>query len=92
MVNVRKHIYIKGRVQGVGFRAFIRDQAQKNNVNGWVKNLPDGRVEALLTGKRINVNRVIDKAKTGPRMAEVRDIDIFDETYRGEFASFTVKY
>ncbi|MFW5995736.1 MAG: acylphosphatase [Halanaerobiaceae bacterium] len=92
MVNVRKHVYIRGRVQGVGFRAFVRNQAKMNNINGWVKNLPDGRVEAILTGKRLGVNKIIDKIKEGPRMAEVRDVDIFDETFRGEFASFTIKY
>ena len=92
MVNVRKHIYVHGRVQGVGFRAFIKRNAKKNNVHGWAKNLTDGRVETILTGKKINVERLIKKLKKGPRMARVNKVDIFDETYRGEFTSFSIKY
>ena len=92
MVNVRKHIYIHGKVQRVGFRAFIKQHAKKNNVHGWAKNLSDGRVEAILTGKKVNVKRLIKKIKKGPRMARVDKVDIFDEQYRGEFTTFSIKY
>jgi len=85
------HIFLSGRVQGVGFRAFIRKNAQSLDVNGWAKNLADGRVEAVFTGEKNKVNELINLVKEGPRFAKVNNIEIKDEKYY-EFNSFKIKY
>ncbi|MTI60670.1 MAG: acylphosphatase [Firmicutes bacterium] len=91
-VFVRRHLYISGRVQGVGFRAFILQHARKNGVNGWVKNTYDGKVEAVFSGGEDKVTRLIKLAKKGPRWARVENIEIRKEDYQDEFEEFTVKY
>lgn len=86
------HVFIKGRVQGVGFRHFTRVNSRKVGVNGWVKNLPDGRVEAVFEGAEEDVETMIERCKEGPRSARVRDIDVEWEETSGEFDSFQVTY
>ncbi|MGM0445739.1 MAG: acylphosphatase [Bacillota bacterium] len=90
--KVRKHIFISGRVQGVGFRAFTRHNAQQLGVNGWVKNLYDGRVEAVLEGNKNDVNQLEKKLKQGPRFANVDKINIENESYQGDLSSFSIQY
>ena len=87
--NVR--IFLSGRVQGVGFRAFIRKNARKFNVNGWAKNLNDGRVEAVFSGNKEDVDKLLELVKKGPRFAEV---DNFEIKYidNKEFDSFEIRY
>lgn len=78
------HIIVTGDVQGVGFRQFIRYQARKLNVKGWVKNLPDGNVEAVFAGEAKNVEKMIKFAENGPMIAEVKSVDteeIPDESF-----------
>ncbi len=88
----RKHIYITGKVQGVGFRAFTRRQAQKYDIKGWVKNLSDGRVEVVLEGDNLKVKELIDKLKKGPSFAFVHQLEVKNEEYRNEFDRFSIKY
>ncbi|MDZ7672368.1 MAG: acylphosphatase [Halanaerobiales bacterium] len=90
--KVRKHIFISGRVQGVGFRAFTRKNAQQLGVNGWVKNIYDGRVEAVLEGDNSTVKQLESKLKKGPRFANIDNIEVQNETYEGDFSSFSIKY
>ena len=90
--NRRVHVYLSGRVQGVGFRAFTSRTAQQLGVKGWVKNLADGRVEAVLAGSEEKVEQMLNKVKTGPRFAEVNDMQVEEEDYRGEFDKFEVRY
>jgi len=90
--KVRKHIFISGRVQGVGFRAFTRQNAQQLGVNGWVKNLYDGRVEAVLEGNKSSVNKLEKKLSKGPSFANVDDITVQNENYQGDFSTFSIKY
>lgn len=68
------HVIVSGRVQGVWFRGNTQRAAGEAGVRGWVRNLPDRRVEALLQGKRAAVERVIDFMRTGPPGAAVVDI------------------
>lgn len=68
------HVLISGRVQGVWFRSFTREQAQKNAVNGWVRNLADGRVEAHLEGAESAVQEVLNALHKGPRLANVKEL------------------
>ncbi|MGM0438208.1 MAG: acylphosphatase [Bacillota bacterium] len=85
------HIFLSGRVQGVGFRAFIRKNANKLGVNGWAKNLQDGRVEVVFTGEKKNVNKLIELVKKGPRFAKVNNIEIRDNIDEN-FNDFKIKY
>lgn len=73
---MKKHIFITGRVQGVGFRHFTRKNADRIGITGWVKNLPDGRVEALFQGPEQKVHELIDRCKEGPISAYVKEIDV----------------
>ena len=70
------HVLISGDVQVVGFRQFVKYQAKKLNINGWVKNLPDGKVEGKFSGERNNVNALIEFCKKGPFLAKVTDVEI----------------
>jgi acylphosphatase len=83
------HVIISGDVQGVGFRQFIRYQARKLNINGWVRNLPDGSVEAVYIGNKENVNKLIKISKHGPFLAKVEKVDI-ENVEEVNFNSFEI--
>lgn len=74
MANIAIHAFVSGRVQGVWFRVFTREQAQKNAVNGWTRNLADGRVEVHLEGASAAVEEVLSALLKGPRLASVKEI------------------
>ena len=74
--RVRAHVYVSGRVQGVYFRANTRDAARARNVDGWVRNLRDGRVEAVFEGEEGAVESMIEWCHTGSPAATVRDVDV----------------
>jgi acylphosphatase len=88
---IRKHAFFEGKVQGVFFRANTRDKAQEEGVNGWVKNLSDGRVEAVFEGAESKVNRVIEWCKHNQPYARVDDVEVQEEEATGEFDRFFVK-
>lgn len=88
----RIHVTISGRVQGVFFRARTRDEAIRNNVRGWVRNLPDGRVEAVFEGRPEDVDRVVEWCRIGPRHAAVDRVEAVEEPYTGAFRSFEIRY
>lgn len=90
MANIRAHVYIKGQVQGVFFRAWMRDAAQSLGLTGWVRNLEDGRVEAVFEGEKETVEAMIAKCKEGPPLAGVEHIDVIWEKATGEFSEFGV--
>lgn len=69
------HAYVSGRVQGVWFRAFTREHALANEVNGWAKNLPDGRVEVMLSGTGSAIEDVLAALQQGPPLAKVTGIE-----------------
>jgi acylphosphatase len=91
-LKTRAHISVSGRVQGVFFRSEAQDEAVKRNVTGWVKNLPDGRVEAVLEGEKENVEKVIEFCRRGSPGARVARVDVDWQDFTGEFKSFTIKY
>ena len=80
---VRAHVHISGNVQGVFFRATTVEKAVETGVNGWVKNLSDGRVEAVFEGGKEAVDAMIDFCHNGPRRARVEDVDVEYEEARG---------
>ncbi|MFB6174804.1 MAG: acylphosphatase [Candidatus Nanohalobium sp.] len=73
------HLWISGNVQGVGFRASMRRRAKNNDVTGWVKNLEDGRVEAVLEGEEDDVAEVMEWARKGPSIASVEKVELEEE-------------
>jgi acylphosphatase len=73
---VRMHLWVSGRVQGVFFRATTSDQARSRGLTGWVRNAPDGRVEAEVQGRRSVVDELIDECRSGPPMARVSDVEV----------------
>jgi len=84
----RVHVFISGRVQGVGFRAFTQRGARALKVAGWVRNRRDGRVEAVFEGPPEQVARLLAKVAVGPGPARVDDVKVTDEPWRGEFETF----
>lgn len=92
MPKSRAHIVISGHVQGVFFRAHTRDIAQKFNIRGWVKNRPDGKVEAVFEGNTEDLNAVIDWCHDGPPSASVSRVDVEPMEYKGEFKGFEIRY
>lgn len=89
-MRVARRFVVSGRVQGVGFRYFTQDTALREGVTGWVRNLPDGRVEALLEGDAEAVTRVERALRRGPRGARVDRVYVDDEDPTGSYATFSV--
>lgn len=92
MSNQRIRIIVTGKVQGVFFRQALKVMAKKNYVFGWVKNLKDGRVEAVLEGDEEKINRLVEWSHGGPANARVEDVEIHNEKFSGEFKKFDVLY
>lgn len=72
----RVHLWISGRVQGVFFRSTTQEQAEARGLTGWVRNAPDGRVEAEVQGSPAAVERLIAECRNGPPAAHVTDVDV----------------
>jgi acylphosphatase len=89
-MRVARRYVISGRVQGVGFRYFTQDRALLENATGWVRNLPDGRVEALVEGEAEAVARVERALRAGPRGARVERVYVDDEEPTGAYTTFSV--
>lgn len=89
---IRVRILVTGKVQGVFFRQAMKVTAKRNDATGWVRNLKDGRVEAVIEGDDPDVGRVIEWSHRGPANARVQDVEIRSEQHTGEFASFDVLY
>ncbi|MGE0558123.1 MAG: acylphosphatase [Burkholderiales bacterium] len=86
---VTRHLHIRGRVQGVGFRNYIEFKARQLGVRGWVRNRSDGSVEAVVSGEPSAVDAIIDCARRGPRAALVSDVGI--SPAEGDFPGFEVR-
>jgi len=92
MSKQRIRLFVTGKVQGVFFRQTLKVMAKKNDVFGWVKNLKDGRVEAILEGDEEKTSKLIEWSHGGPANARVEDVDIRNEKFTGEFSTFDVLY
>lgn len=90
MAYVRAHVFVEGEVQGVSFRKTARKVAIELGVAGWIKNLPDGRVEAVFEGWEKQVSKMVQWCCAGPPRATISKIDVQDEAFTGEFAGFTI--
>src|SRR5512135_1953028 len=91
MEHLRAQVIIHGIVQGVFFRASTRDEAMRIGVGGWVRNLPDGTVEALFEGEKKKVEELLGWCHKGPLGAQVSRVDVFWEPYRGEYHQFDIR-
>lgn len=83
------HIIVSGDVQGVGFRQFIKYQANKLNIKGWIKNLDNGEVEGMFAGTSENLGKMVEFAKKGPSIALVENVKI-EELPDQEFERFDI--
>jgi len=92
MKQQRIRILVSGRVQGVFFRQALKVVAKKNNVSGWVRNLKDRRVEAVLEGDSKSINSVIEWTRIGSANSRVDDIEVSNEEFKNEFSTFDVLY
>jgi acylphosphatase len=90
--RVRAHINITGRVQGVCFRLETQRAARKRGVVGWVRNLPDGSVEAVMEGGKFAVESLIHWCRKGPPVSNVEEVAVDWGAFTGEFTAFEVTY
>ena len=89
--NLRAHVIITGRVQGVFFRDETRRAAQRIGVSGWVRNLPDGTVEALFEGETAAVKDIIKWCHTGSPLSNVSEVRVTWEDWAGDMDGFTIR-
>jgi acylphosphatase len=91
MADCARRVRVTGRVQGVFFRAWTRDEARELSVAGWVRNAADGSVEAHVEGERGAVDKLIDRMRQGPPSAMVEDLQVEDVSAKG-FDGFEVRH
>jgi acylphosphatase len=90
-MKVRRYILVSGKVQGVLFRSGTKKIADELHIFGWVRNLDDGSVEAVLEGEQDNVEKMIEWCRKGPSYANVKDVQVMLEEYKGKFKDFSVR-
>lgn len=82
-------LYITGTVQGVFFRSFVKENAERHNIKGFTRNLEDGRVEIFLEGDNEDVERMIELCKKGPKHSMIKNVEIKEEKFQ-DFKNFKV--
>lgn len=87
---IRRRVVVRGRVQGVFFRDSLRRLAERNGVAGWVRNNPDGTLEAAFEGEDEDVARLVDYCRGGPSGARVDSVEVYDEEAEGA-TTFSVR-
>ena len=85
------HVRVSGRVQGVYYRAFTRDRARSLGINGWVRNIPGGGVEAVLEGERRQVGEMLKAMKSGPSGSVILGMELSEIEAKG-YNDFEIKY
>jgi acylphosphatase len=90
MLKVRAHVFVSGKVQGVFFRQSTLIEANNLGITGWVRNLIDGRVEAIFEGEEHSVKMLVNYCRSGPPAARVKNLDVSYGPFKGEFPVFTV--
>lgn len=92
MAVIRVHIHVSGRVQGVFYRSNTRRRALELGLTGWVRNLPDGRVEAIVEGEEEQVEKLIQWCRRGPRSTAVAGLEARREPPTGEYTTFGIRW
>ena len=82
-------LYLTGSVQGIFFRQFVKDNADKNNIRGYVRNLEDGRVEVFLEGDKEKVEVMMEICRNGPKHAKIRNLEEKEESFQ-DFKDFKI--
>jgi acylphosphatase len=82
-------LYIEGTVQGIFFRAFVKENAERHNVKGFVRNLEDGRIEIFLEGNTDDVEKMIELSKKGPKHSNIKRVEVKPERFQ-DFKTFKV--
>jgi|TARA_Y100000034_G_C6612687_1_gene266858 acylphosphatase len=82
-------LYIDGTVQGIFFRSFVKENAERYNVKGFTRNLENGKIEIFLEGDSNDVNKMIELCKKGPKHSQIKNIEMKEETFQG-FKNFKV--
>jgi len=90
-MKARAHVFVSGRVQMVFFRSETRHEAKKRGVKGWVRNLRDGRVEAVFEGEEEAVKQLVEFCNRGPPGARVTHLDVKWENHTSEFKDFKIR-
>ncbi|MBI5193026.1 MAG: acylphosphatase [Nitrospirae bacterium] len=90
-MNTRVHLHISGKVQGVFFRDSTAQMATAMELTGFVRNLPDGRVEIVAEGEKECVEKLVQWSHSGPPWAVVEYVERRDEPYKGEFQFFEIR-
>ncbi|HET6370099.1 MAG TPA: acylphosphatase [Nitrospiria bacterium] len=85
------HIFVSGKVQGVGYRAFTERAARGLGLSGYSRNLPDGRVEVKVEGEREKIDRLVERLRQGPSAGRVDHLDVIPLPYSGEYSGFGVR-
>ncbi len=91
-MTIRKRVLVSGHVQGVCFRAYTRDQAKRLDIRGWVRNLPNGTVEAVVEGEPAIIQSILEWFHEGPPYSRVDRVLVKDEPPREEFVDFDIRY
>jgi acylphosphatase len=90
-MKIRAHVFISGSVQGVFFRSETKHEANMHHIDGWIRNLPDERVEAVFEGEEQDVTKLIEFCRTGPTNARVKRVNVTWEPYSGEYNSYEIR-
>jgi len=91
MKRARIHVTISGHVQGVFFRSFVKSNARMFGLRGWIKNVPNGRVEAVFEGEQYDVNRMIELCRQGPPGSDVKDVEVREYNSQEKLESFEIR-
>lgn len=91
-MDIRAHVRISGRVQGVFYRSTTRDRAEQLGLTGWVRNTSDGKVEAIFEGEETAIKDMIVWCHKGPGFADVSDVTVEYQKFLGEFEEFCITY
>mgnify|MGYP001586672628 FL=1 len=82
-------IYIEGTVQGIFFRGFVKENAERHNVKGFVRNLEDGRIEVFLEGNNDDVDKMVELCKKGPKHSDIKNVEVKPEKFQ-DFKTFKI--
>jgi len=88
---IRCHVFVSGLVQGVFYRAFAQENAEKLGLTGFVRNMPDDRVETVIEGEEAKIKKLLDILKRGPPGASVDNLDVKWEEARNDFHGFEIR-
>lgn len=89
--RIQMHVHVSGTVQGVSYRAFTRREAERLNLTGWVRNLEDGRVEAIFNGPQPYVEQMVNWCKRGPLRAQVTEV-VAEKMPLEAFTGFDIRH